>query len=96
MSFLHNQTNALRDEREEKKVDLPGFSRDALSDLGGVDAVVHQEKFNVFFVSDEQLLEAGSEHVSGLAVLLATNSGLSNLTSEASSHTGVNTSLLSP
>ena len=36
------------------------------------------------------------EHVSGLLVLLVANLGLSDLASEASSHTGVNTSLLSP
>ena len=76
--------------------DLPGLGGDSLGDFAGVDAVVHQEQFNVFFVSDEELLEARLEHVSGLLVLLVTNLGLSNLASEASSHTGVNTSLLSP
>jgi hypothetical protein len=34
--------------------------------------------------------------VSGLLILLGTDLGLSDFTSEASSHTGVNTSLLSP
>ena len=75
---------------------LPGLSGDAVGNFGGIGAVVHQEHFNVFFVSDEHLLEARSEHVSGLLVLLAADSGLSDLASEASSHSGVNTSLLSP
>ena len=34
--------------------------------------------------------------MSGLLILLGTDLGLSDLASEASSHTGVNTSLLSP
>ena len=76
--------------------DLPGFRGDALSDLASVGAVVHQEQFNVFFVSDEELSEARSEHVSGLLGLLAANLGFSDLATEASSHSGVNTSLLPP
>ena len=76
--------------------DVPGLGGDALSDLTGKGAVVHQEQFHVFFVSYEELSEARSEHVSGLLSLLAADLGLSDLTSEASSHTGVNTSLLSP
>ena len=75
---------------------LPLESRDVLGNLSGVGAVVHQEEFNVFFVSDEELAEARSEHVSGLLSLLAADSGLSDLASEASPHSGVNTSLLSP
>lgn len=67
-----------------------------MGDLTGVGAVVHQEEFNVFFVSDEELLEARSEHVSGLLVLLRADLGLSDLSSEASSHARVNTSVLSP
>lgn len=77
-------------------VDVPGFGGDALSNLSGVGAVVHEEQFHVFFVSDEELAEARLEHVSGLLVLFVTDLGLSNLASEASSHTRVNTSLLSP
>ena len=76
--------------------DLPGLPGDAVGDFAAVGAVVHQEHFNVFFVSDEELSEARSEHVSGLLGLLAADSGLSDLASEASSHSGVNTSLLSP
>jgi len=47
-------------------------------------------------VSDEELLEARLEHVSGLLCLLVTNCGFKDSTSEASSHTVVDTSLLSP
>ena len=75
---------------------LPGLSGDALGDLTGVGAVVHEEEFEVFIVSDEKLLEARCEHVSGLLILLGTDLGFSDLASEASSHTRVNTSLLSP
>ena len=82
--------------RSGEDVDVPGFGGEALGDLSGVDAVVHQEKFHVFFVSDEELLEARLELISGLLVLLATDLRLSDLASEASSHAGVNTSLLSP
>ena len=77
-------------------IDLPVASGDVLGDLSGIGAVVHEEEFNVFFVSDEELAEARSEHVSGLLSLLGANLGLSDLASEASSHSGVNTSLLSP
>ena len=75
---------------------LPGLGREALGDLASVHAVVHQEQFDVFFVSDEELLEARPELISGLLVLLAADLGLSDLAPEASPHTGVNTSLLSP
>ena len=97
MAFLHNLTNALRMRRKWRgEVNVPSFGWEALSNLAGVDAVVHQEQFNVLFVSDEELLEARFELISGLLVLLGTDLGLSDLASEASSHTGVNTSLLSP
>ena len=75
---------------------LPVSRGDALSNLASVGAVVHQEKFKIFFVSDEELSEARSEHVSGLLSLLAADLGLSDLTTEASSHTRVNTSLFPP
>ena len=44
---------------------LPLEGGDVLGDLTGEDTVVHQEEFNVVFVSDEELLETRSEHVSG-------------------------------
>ncbi len=75
---------------------LPVLGVDVLSDLTSKGAVVHQEQFKVFFVSDEELFEARSEHVSGLLVLLGADLGFSDLASEASSHSGVNTSLLPP
>lgn len=97
IDFLYSEANALRDLTEEAaEKNLPGLCGDALSNLTGVGAVVHEEKFNVFFVSDEKLPEARSEHVSGLLVLLAADLGLPDPASEASSHTGVNTSLLPP
>ena len=93
ITFLKGETNALSQIVGDY---LPVFRRDALSNLSTVGAVVHEEKFNVFFVSDEELAEARSEHVSGLLILLGTDLGLSNLASEASADAGVNTSLLSP
>lgn len=80
----------------DQLIDVPGLGGDALGNLTGKAAVVHEEKFHVFFVSDEELSEARFEHVSGFLVLLAADLGFSDLASEASSHTGVNTSLLSP
>ena len=94
--FLYDQTNALRDCWRCKIENLPGLGGDALGNLTGIGAVVHEEEFHVFFVSDEELLEARLELVSGLLVLLGTDLGLSNLASEASADAGVNTSLLSP
>ena len=75
---------------------LPGLGRDALGDLTGVGTVVHEEQFNVFFVPDKELAEAGAEHVSGILGLLAADLGLSDLASEASADSGVNTTLLPP
>ena len=75
---------------------LPGLGSDALGNLTGVGAVVHEEHFHVFFVSDEKLAEARCEHVSGFLVLLAANLGLSDLASEAPADARVNTSLLPP
>ena len=110
MAFLHNWINALREWMEGGEEgclsldcgssstlqNLPGLHWEALSNLTGVDAVVHQKQFDVFFVSDEELLEARFELISGFLVLLAANLGFSDLASEASPHSGVNTSLLSP
>ena len=97
MVFLYNLTNALRKrKRWWGLVNVPSFGWKALSNLASVDAVVHQEEFDVLFVSDEELLEARLELVSGLLILLAADLRFPNLASEASSHTRVNTSLLSP
>ena len=76
--------------------DLPGLPGDAVGDFAAVGAVIHQEHFNVFFVSDDELSEARSEHVSGLLGLFAADFGLSDLASEAPANARVHTSLLSP
>ena len=67
-----------------------------MSNFGSVGAVVHEEQFNVLFVSDQELLESTGKHVSGLVVLLAANLWSSDSASESTSHGGVNTSLRSP
>ena len=69
---------------------------DALCDLGGVGAVVHEEQFHVFFVSDQELLEATCELVSGLGILLSADLGSSDSASESASHGRVDTVLGSP
>ena len=75
---------------------LPLGSRDVLSDLSSVRAVVHEEQFNVFLVSDQELLESACKHMSGLVVLLAADLWSSDSASESTSHGGIHTSLCSP
>ena len=72
------------------------LGRDSLGNLAAVGAVVHEQEFNFGLVSDEELLEAGWEHVTGLLVLLAADLGVDNLSSEATSLAAVHTALLSP
>ena len=67
-----------------------------MSDFGSVGAVVHEEQFNVLFVSDQELLESTGKCVSGLVVLLAADLWSSDSTSETTSHGRVHTSLCSP
>ena len=69
-----------------KRDNLPLFGGDALSDLSSKSAVVHEEQFHVFFVSDQELLEATCELVSGLGILLSADHGSSDSASESASH----------
>ena len=59
---------------------------DALGDLGGVGAVVHEKQFHVFFVSDQEFLEATGQLMSGLGFLLSADQWSSDTTSESASH----------
>ena len=59
-------------------------SRDVLSNFSSKASVVHQKQFNVFLVSNEQLSEATGKHVSSLVILLASNLGHADGTSESS------------
>jgi len=54
-------------------MNLPFAGSDSLRDLSTVDSVVHEEKFNILFIADKQLLEAVWKKMSGLMVLLGTN-----------------------
>ena len=63
---------------------LPLASRDVLGNFSSKASVVHQKQFNVFLVSNEQFSEATGKHVSSLVILLATNLGHTDGTSESS------------
>ena len=47
---------------------LPLLSRDVGGDLSSVGSVVHEEEFDVFFITNEELLESVGESESGLSV----------------------------
>ena len=90
------KTGIKHTEREWECGDLPLKSGDVLGNLTAVSSVVHEEQFNFCFVSDEELLESGWEHVSSLIILLSSNLWSSDLASETTSGATVNTSWLSP
>lgn len=75
---------------------LPLGGGNVLGDLTSVGSVVHEEQFNVFHVSDQELSEPVGEEMSGRLVLLASDLGHAHGTSEASSDSAINTSGLSP
>ena len=60
---------------------------DALGDLSGVGAVVHEEQFHVFFVSDQQLFESTSWLISSFSILLSSNLWASNSSLKSASDT---------
>ena len=71
-------------------------SRDVLGNFSSKWSVVHQKQFNVFLVSNEQLSEATGKHMSSLVILLASDLGHTDGTSESSTNRAINTSRLSP
>jgi len=78
------------------RLNLPLGGGNVLGDLTSVGSVVHKQQFKVFLVSEQKLLEATGEHVSGGLVLLGADLGHAKGTSESSSHGTINTSRLSP
>lgn len=66
-------------------------SRDSLGDLTTVGSVVHEKELEIGLVSNEHLLEAIGEEVSGALVLLVTNGRHSLLTLESSTSGAINT-----
>ena len=75
---------------------LPLEGRDVLGNLTAVSSVVHEEQFNFCFISDEELLEPGGEHVSSLIILLSSDLWSSDLSSETTSGAAIHTSWFSP
>ena len=63
-----------------------------MGNLAAVSSVVHEEQFNFCFISNEELLQAGGKLVSRLFILLSSDLGSSDLSSEAASLAGVHTS----
>ena len=88
----------------ESDIELSGPLDDVLSLLGrhvvgdfsGEGPVVHKEQFNIFFIANEELLEAASEEVAGGVVLLLANGGHGDVASESASDSGIDTMGLSP
>ena len=67
-------------------------SGDVLGDFSAENSVVHEEAVHVLFASDQELLEASGQLVSGLVVLLATDLHLLGSSSESSSGSAIDTS----
>jgi len=70
--------------------------RDCMTDLSSVGAVVHEEKFDVRGVFDEERLVARGGHVPSLLVGAVSDRGHGSLSLEPSPHTVVNTLGLPP
>ena len=75
---------------------LPLGGGNSGGDLGAVSTVVHEEELEVSFASDEHLSESAREEMSGDVVLLASDDGHAEGTSEASTGSAINTSRFSP
>lgn len=71
-------------------------SGDALSNLAAVRLVVHEQQFNVFGRTQQELTEAAGEHVARLVVLLASNLRAFHRSAEAATLGAINTSRLTP
>ena len=50
------------------RIDLPLLSRNVVGDLSSVGSVVHEEQLDVFFITNEELLESVGQQVAGLSV----------------------------
>lgn len=72
------------------------LGRHAVGDLAAVDAVLHQQHLQLLDVVDEELLEAGRQHVTGARVRTVTDVGHQVLALEAATHSVVNTFRLAP
>lgn len=68
----------------------------AVSDLSAVDAVLHEQHFQLLDVVDEELLEASGQHMTGTGIRSVTDVGHQVLSLEATTHSVVNTLRLTP
>lgn len=68
----------------------------AVGDLSAVDAVLHEQHLQLLDVVDEELLEAGRQHMTGARVRTVTDVGHQVLALEATTHSVVNTLGLAP
>ena len=69
---------------------------DVLGDLAGVHSVVHEQELDVLGGADQELLEAGGQHVAGVLVLLVADLGHAHGATEAAAHGAVDTAGLPP
>ena len=76
--------------------DLPLLGGDVVGKFTTVVSVVHKEQFNIFFVTDEQLLEPVWQKMSGLSVVLITNLWHELISSESTTDSAINTMGCSP
>ena len=76
--------------------DLPCLGREIVGKFTTVVSVVHKEQFNIFFVTDEQLLESVGQEMSGLSVVLITNGWHGLVASVSTTNSAINTMGFSP
>lgn len=72
------------------------FSRNVMSDLGSVDAVLHHEHFEFSNVTDDNFAETRGEHVLGSLSGSVTDAGHGGLSRETTTHTVINTLRFAP
>ena len=75
---------------------LPLLGRDCVGDFSAVGSVVHEEEFNIFWVSNEQLFEPIWQEVSGLSVGSLTDTWHHLVASVLTSDSAINTVGFSP
>jgi len=75
---------------------LPLSRGQIVCELGGISSVVHQQKFDVLHVADEERLEAVGSEESGVLVVSVTDLGHRDVALEPSSDPRINTLRFSP
>ena len=68
VEFLGSLNNVLSTVTLRDNRDLPLLSRDVVGDLSSVGSVVHEEQLDVFFITNEELLESVGKNEAGLSV----------------------------